>query len=300
MRDSDAPFGVIETDPISDDQFPEAVTYVVGRNPPSVERILHDLNLGAISSAEGVAGDVQQICLRYIFETLCNPDLDYMYDDSQEYRDLGALVAPLRRRNLEELVPLANLLCDGQWSYSPHAVDIAFTDHCNRVLETHVDHTLDVEVAETVAGASELGGTGEPGQGIKGLLYNIAEEQARRQAYVHRGTRCDSCGELPIRGIRWHCINCPDFDLCSTCESQNIHPRTHVFTKIKIPISTLAQPHQMNDLWYPGDPQRHWPLLKTPLRKRLAIESGFDDVQVDAYYDQFSCIANVPLPAVSF
>lgn len=133
---------------------------------------------------------------------------------------------------------------------------------------------------------------------IKGLLYTIAEEQAKRSAYVHRGTRCDSCNEFPIRGIRWHCINCPDYDLCSTCESQSpsAHPRTHVFAKVKIPISTLAQPHKVHDLWYPGDPQRHWPTLKVSLRKRLVSETCFEDVAVEAYYEQFTCIANVAFP----
>lgn len=133
---------------------------------------------------------------------------------------------------------------------------------------------------------------------IKGLIYTIAEEQAKRSAYVHRGTRCDSCGEFPIRGVRWHCINCPDYDLCSNCEAQtpNVHPRTHVFAKIKIPISTLAQPHQVHDLWYPGDPRRHWPTLKVTLRKRLVSETGLEDVAIEAYYEQFTCMANVAYP----
>lgn len=133
---------------------------------------------------------------------------------------------------------------------------------------------------------------------IKGIIYNIAEEQARRQAYVHRGTRCDSCAEFPIRGVRWHCINCPDYDLCSQCEAlyPPVHPRTHVFAKIKIPISTLAQPHHVHDLWYSGDPLRHWPSLTVALRKRLVSETGFEDVAVEAYYEQFTCIANAPFP----
>lgn len=133
---------------------------------------------------------------------------------------------------------------------------------------------------------------------IKGLLYTIAEEQAKRSAYIHRGTRCDSCGEFPIRGVRWHCINCPDYDLCSNCEAQSpsVHPRTHVFAKIKIPISTLAQPHGVHDLWYPGDSLRSWPALKVSLRKRLVSETGFEDVAMEAYYEQFTCIANVAYP----
>lgn len=270
----------------------------MGQNPPSPERIHVDLNVD-MSRAESIAEDVQLLCLQYIFETLCNPELDYLWSDSEQYQSLHILVDPLRRRDTGQLIDLVLLFTRGQWRYSVDAVALAVTNLHREAEHDEAVNASEYDVAETVAGASDLGGNSEPGQGIKGLLYNIAEEQAKRQAYVHRGTRCDSCGELPIRGIRWHCINCPDFDLCSNCEVQNIHPRTHVFSKIRIPISTLAQPHQMNDLWYPGDPQRHWPLLKTPLRKRLVIESGFDDVQVDAYYDQFSCLANVHVQDVS-
>lgn len=176
---------------------------------------------------------------------------------------------------------------------------------------------LDDDVAETLADDDVPEEGREPGQGyahthpslsldmlslnshassIKGLLYHIAEEQAKRQAYIHRGTRCDSCGEIPIKGIRWKCINCPDYDLCSTCEQNQSapHPKTHLFTKIRIPIPTLAQPHQVHSLWYPGDPRRRWPSLDPAIRERLKETYELEDVQVEAWYDQFTCIANVP------
>lgn len=93
-------------------------------------------------------------------------------------------------------------------------------------------------------------------------------------------------------------MNCPDYDLCSTCEASQSrpHPKTHVFCKVKIPIPTLAQPHKMLDLWYPGDNMRYWPSLDAGVRERLAQETGLEDVQIEAYYDQFSCIANVHWP----
>ncbi|GAB7353686.1 hypothetical protein MBLNU459_g4092t1 [Dothideomycetes sp. NU459] len=272
-RDPSAPFGVLDTE-----FYGETIGHTVGPDPPTPEQIHRDLNVDR-SKAEDIAASIQQICLQNIFETLCNPDFDYLYGQAPLYRDLLGLVAPLRHRRIEELIPLTDTLCTGRWNYSSHAVAVAFVNHCRSAGSDTVDHNhhhaLEVDVAETVAGLSDFSHStsAEPGQGIKGLLYNIAEEQAKRQAYVHH------------------------FDLCSNCEAQNVHPRTHVFTKIKIPISTLAQPHQMNDLWYPGDPQKYWPLLKAPLRKRLATESGFDEVQIDAYYDQFSCIANVPFPS---
>ena len=60
----------------------------------------------------------------------------------------------------------------------------------------------------------------------------------RRQRVVHNAT-CDSCRAF-IHGIRYKCVNCPDFDLCERCESRNangaLHSRDHLFVKIRRPI----------------------------------------------------------------
>merc|ERR1712137_1259922 len=46
---------------------------------------------------------------------------------------------------------------------------------------------------------------------------------------------CDKC-ETSIVGIRYKCLSCPDFDLCSTCEEANaqehFHDENHVFAKL--------------------------------------------------------------------
>ncbi len=73
------------------------------------------------------------------------------------------------------------------------------------------------------------------GQNIVSLLFRVSEDNARRNAYVHRGCQCNACNVSPIRGIRYRCANCADFDLCETCESQGLHIKTHIFYKVKIP-----------------------------------------------------------------
>ena len=134
----------------------------------------------------------------------------------------------------------------------------------------------------------------ETGQGLRGLLYYIAENDAQRKAYEHRGIRCEECGDLPIRGVRWHCLNCPDYDLCSSCEAHTRHVKTHVFAKIKIPVPVLSQPTKEVKLWYPGDPQRIHPPLSLPLKQKLCQDYEYEESQMDAMYDQFTCLANVP------
>lgn len=77
-----------------------------------------------------------------------------------------------------------------------------------------------------------------------------------------------------------------------------MHPKTHLFTKIKVPLSYLGQNHQVSEPWYPGDSMAEWPALKSSLKKQLATESGFDDLTVQVFYDQFECKANVHYPEV--
>ncbi|KAM0702291.1 hypothetical protein Q7P35_011201 [Cladosporium inversicolor] len=151
------------------------------------------------------------------------------------------------------------------------------------------------ELAETEVGIMEESQALEPAQGLKGLLYYIAEEKAKREAYEHRGIRCDSCNESPIRGIRWHCLNCPDVDLCSTCEMTFPHQQTHVFVKVKIPLPAVAQPGRALNypVWYPGSPHILHEPIQPALRKRLAEEYHHEEPQIDALYDQFITTANV-------
>ncbi|TKA23280.1 hypothetical protein B0A50_07337 [Salinomyces thailandicus] len=75
----------------------------------------------------------------------------------------------------------------------------------------------------------------EQSQGIKGLLYYIAEQDARRKAYQHRGIACD--------------------------------------------------PRKLHDS------------LDAAVKKRMSREYGFEEPGIDALYDQFTCVANVPWAA---
>jgi len=62
----------------------------------------------------------------------------------------------------------------------------------------------------------------------------VPEEQVE----VHHPAICDSC-EASIRGIRYKCLVCPDYDLCEACEATNLEKQTHdgnhVFAKIRDP-----------------------------------------------------------------
>jgi Zinc finger, ZZ type/EF-hand domain pair len=132
------------------------------------------------------------------------------------------------------------------------------------------------------------------GQNTLDLLYNIAADQARKDGYIHRGVRCDGCGIIPIQGIRYRCANCFDFDLCESCEAQELHIKTHVFYKVRVPapsLGALGNSRQGLPVWYPGKPSAMRSGLPRDLSSRLLHESGFDTSELDALWDQFRCLA---------
>lgn len=129
------------------------------------------------------------------------------------------------------------------------------------------------------------------GQNIVSLLFRVSEDNARRSAYVHRGCACNACGIVPIRGIRYRCANCADFDLCETCESQGLHTKTHIFYKVKVPAPPFG-PRQMQPVWYPGDPDNCMPGLPRTLMTRLSRETGFERQELEAFWEQWTYMAN--------
>ncbi|KAJ3362403.1 hypothetical protein GGF31_001595 [Allomyces arbusculus] len=123
------------------------------------------------------------------------------------------------------------------------------------------------------------------------LLFSIAEDQARKEGYVHRGITCNHCGTSPIRGLRYKCSNCVDFDLCETCEAQEVHQRTHVFLKIRIPIPPLANPRTaLLNVFYPGNRSASDTLSWDKIRD-LAHQTHFDQLEIEALYEQFKSLA---------
>ncbi|KAF3045438.1 hypothetical protein E8E12_003906 [Didymella heteroderae] len=157
----------------------------------------------------------------------------------------------------------------------------------------------DADGAESVAGTdisfmsdddTDVDGIDPEGQTLQRTLYHIAEERARQEGVIHRGITCNGCDEKPIRGTRWHCANCVDFDLCSSCEATNSHTRTHVFYKIRVPAPYLSLAKQ--EPLYPGKPHMMHHSVNSALKRRLASETKMEVEEIEALWDQFTCLAS--------
>ena len=143
--------------------------------------------------------------------------------------------------------------------------------------------------------ASASGGGEDEGQNVMSLVYRVAEDSARRENYVHRGVMCNGCRVQPILGIRYSCANCPDYDLCEDCESHQIHIKTHIFYKVRIPAPLLGYHRPTAPAWYPGKPH----LLSEELREKFPAELendlcryfNLDHEELQAHWEQFICLA---------
>lgn len=162
------------------------------------------------------------------------------------------------------------------------------------------DATVDDDDAQSIFSWREGNDEAPPareGRNLLNLLYHIAEDQARKDGYIHRGVTCNSCGAMPIQGIRYRCANCVDYDLCETCEAMQVHIKTHLFYKVRIPAPFLGNPRQSQPVWYPGKPMMMPRSLPRALAKRLMKETNFENTELDALWDQFRCLASVEWPA---
>ncbi|ORX61380.1 EF-hand [Hesseltinella vesiculosa] len=124
------------------------------------------------------------------------------------------------------------------------------------------------------------------------LLHAIAENQSRKEGFIHRGITCNKCNVSPIRGIRYKCANCVDFDLCDTCEALNEHIHTHTFLKIRIPIPPLANPRSaILPPFYPG--KNDSLTLSASVLHDLETHSHFDQVELEALFAQYKALSVV-------
>ena len=129
------------------------------------------------------------------------------------------------------------------------------------------------------------------GQNLGNLLWRIAEEQARKESYVHRGVTCNSCNAMPIKGIRYRCSNCVDFDLCEQCEALQTHPKTHLFYKVRIPAPFLGNSRQPQPVWYPGRPTSVTYNIPKEIMEKIKRDTEYQAVEIEALWEQFRCLA---------
>ncbi|XP_068232340.1 ZZ-type zinc finger-containing protein 3 isoform X2 [Palaemon carinicauda] len=101
------------------------------------------------------------------------------------------------------------------------------------------ESTMEVSDEEDIA--EELRNSEEYQELLKLKQVRALKEQEMETGIIsHSGFSCDRCGEEPITGTRWHCLECPassSLDLCERCVkadfSTEIHQSSHVLQPVK-------------------------------------------------------------------
>jgi len=136
----------------------------------------------------------------------------------------------------------------------------------------YVTITSDLEYTEAFKAATTQGNLD---------LQILVEAKPDVVKEVQHAANCDACRHK-IKGIRYKCANCPDFDLCEVCEAVNLekslHDPDHVFLKIYRPIPFGIR-HTLPNLYQPKV-ERNDSQPKSELEARMIkIEEDLKKVQ---------------------
>lgn len=122
--------------------------------------------------------------------------------------------------------------------YISYDVDILLTDFVDYDLCTACLSDPNVRQGHNVTHA--FWPIAEPGQ--KDAYYDAKREcnvQAPPPEPQHYGVTCDGCEASPLKGVRYKCLQCTDFDLCQKCfmspSTRMCHSVSHSFWPVTTP-----------------------------------------------------------------
>jgi Ca2+-binding EF-hand superfamily protein len=255
---------------------------------------------GHLHYYQGTLMDIRSVALRLAIEC-CRAQEPDIFRDQISVLGLSGLVTAMltgtRHDFQQQLSNTTNLpatsnfnpnLSEGEWQRL--TTESTLDNMMSNVLEFDERTISDVTDVDLRRRSTEK----EPSQELRSLLYHIAEEDAKRQAYMHRGVHCEECGKV-IKGVRWHCLQCLDFDLCSICEVSSRHFSSHVFAKIKIPIPWLYNKLDRSfENWYPGPNfSGAGEAYMNCDTAELSNKYSFSVPEIEALFEQFACLVNV-------
>jgi hypothetical protein len=72
----------------------------------------------------------------------------------------------------------------------------------------------------------------EKGAVEKAVMEAVAECTAAQATMKHPSVRCDGCNQSPMRGFRFKCFTCANYDLCTACYTNQTHNLDHPFVRL--------------------------------------------------------------------
>eukprot|EP00096_Caligus_rogercresseyi_P004153 TRINITY_DN1830_c0_g1_i1.p1 TRINITY_DN1830_c0_g1~~TRINITY_DN1830_c0_g1_i1.p1 ORF type:complete len:427 (-),score=117.27 TRINITY_DN1830_c0_g1_i1:198-1478(-) len=145
---------------------------------------------------------------------------------------LGGEEPEIRRFNLTEPFTLSSLRSEIAKLFSEPQFRLQWTDEDGDAVTIKNDTEFSL--------AMDFLGKNGPVIKLKVAPAILDEERCSRDKsmdnIMHPGIMCDGCNNH-VRGFRYKCLTCPDFDLCPKCEAKGTHSE-HRFMRIPRPEDT--------------------------------------------------------------
>ncbi|GMF13998.1 unnamed protein product [Phytophthora lilii] len=123
-------------------------------------------------------------------------------------------------------------------------------DHCVVIFQNELASEKLVDVANSVEDPDisllgiSLEVSSDEDAVKKAVTEAVAECTAAQATMKHPSVRCDGCNQSPLRGFRFKCFTCSNYDLCTTCYMNQTHNMEHPFVRLSDTAGTgdLLQP----------------------------------------------------------
>ena len=73
----------------------------------------------------------------------------------------------------------------------------------------------------------------------------VAKDSNNQGEVVHTFVTCDGCKMYPLKGHRYKCLDCADYDLCHECAIKDEHPHNMIIIKNKIQGCGVNKMHRI-------------------------------------------------------
>ena len=142
------------------------------------------------------------------FKNSDNSEFNLKEINNEFSNDINKLQISMKHSNIEE------------YKKDKEQEELEFENNIKNIIDTNVNNIKNDILNSIIVESSS-----------KKDNKSIKSQKNSKDNIIHIGIQCNNCGELPIQGIRYKCVECDNYNLCSKCEENKSHP--HLFYKIK-------------------------------------------------------------------
>ena len=174
-------------------------------------------------------------------------DFELMSKSYENEKTIKILVNIIKKEELEE-IPLSHVF--SQNKLNEESINISITPNLenNEKIEDEPEDKIKKDIQELVRSKMkdlENNIIQDIYKSIKTQL-NINEERINtvnlnQKEIIHKDIFCNNCSMENIKGIRYKCAQCPNFNLCDNCEKYCQHDNNHIFIKIRKPLKEESE-----------------------------------------------------------